>query len=340
MAAFRQEGGVFQKHSVCPTSQPCSQTPPWASQQTPLAAQEHCRARPPSAASRRLLAEETSGSFVFGVPPGPGGRIAAPAPPDLSDGDELPLPFVDSPHKAPRFDEGTDLKDIGGGAHSDDVSFHHLGFGTGSSSSGDRGGNSSGSAAQANSSSVSGGSGRMRWASASSSARGSLQLQSYIEGGKAGLGPLDKEWAMPRDDDGHGLYLFGSGAPLAQSVHGPGLGSEFGRREGGAASSGGITPPPPPIDGNSQALRCSVFGLPSHPAAGFADELPTNETVELSRKLNHAHSLLQSLYVSMDPSVQHRQAQAAAARSIMHTRREAPSSGALQRQWGGKAAEV
>ena len=163
----------------------------------------------------------------------------------------------------------------------------------------------------------------MRWASASSSARGSLNQQqhNYIDGGVGhlnGLGPLDKEWAMLRDD-GHFLDPFGSGAPLAQSLHGPaGLGSEFGLLEGGGEPSG--TPPPPPID-SSQALRCSVFGLPSHPASGFADELPSNETVELSSRLNHAHALLQSLYVSMDPSVQHRQAQAAAARSIMHTRR-------------------
>ncbi|KAG1681142.1 hypothetical protein FOA52_015585 [Chlamydomonas sp. UWO 241] len=65
-------------------------------------------------------------------------------------------------------------------------------------------------------------------------------------------------------------------------------------------------------------LRASVLGLPTSAAA--IDQLPANETLELARRLSLGHRLLQSLYVASEPSVQHRQVQAAAARSIMHSR--------------------
>ena len=92
-------------------------------------------------------------------------------------------------------------------------------------------------------------------------------------------------------------------------------------------------------DMDGSLLCCSVFGLPSH-APASVDELPSNETFELSRRLVLGHSLLQSLYEASDLSVQHRQAQAAAARSIMHTRGGGgggggPASG--QRPGGGSA---
>ena len=82
--------------------------------------------------------------------------------------------------------------------------------------------------------------------------------------------------------------------------------------------------PPHPRD-SSSVLRCSLFGLPPHMAAPPADELPSNETAELTRRLVQGHCLLQSYYEGSDPSVQHRMAQAAASRSIMHSR--LPGSG-------------
>ncbi|GAX83721.1 hypothetical protein CEUSTIGMA_g11146.t1 [Chlamydomonas eustigma] len=94
-------------------------------------------------------------------------------------------------------------------------------------------------------------------------------------------------------------------------------------------------------DGSSSSsiLRCSVFGLlpfPYHPnweavddsshhTVVLADELPPNETLELSRRLSVGHCLLQSLYEASDTTVQHRHAQAEASRSMFHTR----SSGAV-----------
>ncbi len=81
----------------------------------------------------------------------------------------------------------------------------------------------------------------------------------------------------------------------------------------------------------SSLLRCSVFDM--LPAVGFGgslimaasvDELPTNETEELSRRLVSGHRLLQSLYEASDATVQHRQAQAAASKSITHARAAAP----------------
>ena len=89
-------------------------------------------------------------------------------------------------------------------------------------------------------------------------------------------------------------------------------------------------------DVDSSLLRCSVFGMPSH-ASASVDELPSNETFELSRRLVLGHSLLQSLYEASDLSVQHRQAQAAAARSIMHTRGGGGGQASGQRPGGGSA---
>ena len=81
----------------------------------------------------------------------------------------------------------------------------------------------------------------------------------------------------------------------------------------------------PDVSLDSSALRCSLFGPPSYMGmaamAGIqADELPSNETAELTRRLVQGHCMLQSFYEAAEPSVQHRKTQAAAARNIMHSR--------------------
>ena len=293
--------------------------------QPPSAAQERRYQPFPPATTQRKAVEGAPGSFVFEVPQGDGVFCG-------SSSSVLMLPtFMKSSNDATSssFDEKAGVKE--GGSSNVEAS-HHLSSGTGSSSSGGGGGGSSGSAAMAGSMEENG---RMRWASASSSAKGSnSHYQHFTDERTPGL-PInvDEEWAVPCDDDDHDPL--GSGAPPPQPLPSePGLGSEFDRQVGNASSHPQLLR----VQSSSQDLRCSVFGLPCHPTSGFADELPANETAELSQRLKHSHSLLQSLYVSSDPSVQHRQAQAAAARSIMHTRGSlAPSSGVRQ---GGRSTEV
>ena len=295
-------------------------------QQPPSAAQERYQPFPP-ATTQRIAAEGAPGSFVFEVPQGDGVFCR-------SSSSVLMLPtYMKSSHYATSssLDEKAGVKE--GGSSNVDASHHHLSSaGTGSSSSGGGGGGSSGGAAMAGSMEESG---RMRWASASSSAKGSNSHRQHLTDDRIQGLPInvDEEWAVPCDDDDHDPL--GSGAPPPQPLPSePGLGSEFDRQVGDTSSHPQLLP----VQSSSQDLRCSVFGLPCHPTSGFADELPANETAELSQRLKHSHSLLQSLYVSSDPTVQHRQAQAAAARSIMHTRGSlAPSSGVRQ---GGRSTEV
>ena len=289
----------------------------------------------PPAATQRVAVAGAPGSFMFEVPQG-----------DVfcgSSSSALMLPpFMKSSHDViSSFNEKAGEKE-GRSANAD--ALRHPSSGTGSSSSAGEGGNSypsSGSAAMAGSMEESG---RMRWTSASSSAKGSQgRHQHFTDEMTAGLPmtaghpmSVDEEWAAPCDDDDQDPL--GSGIPPPQPLPiEPGLGSEFDRQAGNPSSHPQLLLPP--VQSSSQDLRCSVFGLrPFHPTSGFADELPANETAELSERLKHSHSLLQSLYVALEPSVQHRQAQAAAARSIMHTRgSRVPTSGVRQ---GGRSTEV
>ena len=84
-------------------------------------------------------------------------------------------------------------------------------------------------------------------------------------------------------------------------------------------------------------LQESVFGL--QPLFGGSDMLPANETRDLSGRLLHGHSLLQSFYEASDVTVQHRRQNAAHSRSIMSHGSGRGGGSVLSHARGGAGAE-